>query len=133
MLNHLRKRISNLLASVDTATLATAGPAGVQARSYPCQSLGIFLYLLLPATADHLLNLEHDEAVLISTPGWQLRGRGKVLPVAAGPADLSLGDLPAAKGCYLLKVWPAQLQVYSQNGWGFSETLDIEPDSLNLT
>jgi hypothetical protein len=133
MINHLRHRLANLLSTADTVVLATAGPAGVQARSFRCQSQGTILYLLLPGTSDHLLNLEHDDEVLVSTPGWQVRGRGRVLPLLAAPVDLGLSQSPAADGCVLLEIHPRQLQVYRMDGWGFSETLDIEPDANNLT
>lgn len=133
MLNHLRQHFARILATAEMATLVTTGPAGLQARGYPCQSQGILLYLLLPGTSDHLLNLEHDKQVLLSTPGWQLRGRGQVLPLSAAPVQITLSQGSAAKGCVLLEIHPAQLQVYQKRGWGFSETLDIEPDSQNLT
>lgn len=133
MINHLRQRVASILSTADTVVLATDGPAGVQARGFPCQSLGIKLYLLLPGTSDQLLNLEYDDQVLVSTPGWQLRGIGRVLPLSDAPVDLTLSLLPAADGCVLLQIHPGQLQVYRMDGWGFSETLDMGPDSNNLT
>ncbi len=57
-----------------TAVLATSGPAGVQASEFPCEAIDLNLYLLVPQTSDHLFNLEHDSAVTLLTPEWELRG-----------------------------------------------------------
>lgn len=128
MLDHLKRRVARILASAKTVTLSTSGPAGIQARQFPCEANGLALYLLLPGTSDHLLNLEKDALFVVSTSGWQLRGRAEVLPLTAGPDSLLLPHLPAAVGCVLVKIEPSQLQIYRQNGWGFRETIDIEPD-----
>ena len=133
MLNYLRRRAANILAAAETVTLSTSGPAGLQARSFPCQAHGILLYLLLPGTSDHLLNLEQNENVVVSTSGWQLRGWGRVLPLAAGPADLMLSRDSAAIGCVILEIHPSRLQIHRLKGWGFSETLDIEDSDSDLT
>jgi len=128
MIDHLKRRVARILASNQTATLSTSGPAGLQARQFPCEADGLSLYLLLPGTSDHLLNLEKDPNSMISTSAWQLRGRAQVLPLMAAPDSLLLPHLPAAVGCVLVKIQPAQLQIYRQNGWGFQETIDIDPD-----
>ena len=128
MLDHLKRRVARILAATKMATLSTSGPAGIQARQFPCEADGLTLYLLLPGTSDHLLNLEKDPFSVVSTAGWQLRGRAHVLPLVAGPDSLLLPHLPAAIGCVLVKIQPTQLQIYCQDGWGFRETIDIEPD-----
>ena len=128
MLDHLKRRVVRILALTKTATLSTSGPAGIQARQFPCEAIGLAFYLLLPGTSDHLLNLEIDPFCVVSTPGWQLRGRAEILPIMAGPDSLMLTHQPAAVGCVLVKIQPLQLQIYRQNGWGFLETIDIEPD-----
>ena len=133
MLNHLQRRVSNILATTKTATLATAGPAGIQVSFFRCEADGVALYLLLPGTSDHLLNLEEVPLAVASTSEWQLRGIAQVLQLQECPDGLLLPQLPEATGCVLLKIWPLQLQLYRQNDWGFRETIDFDLDSDSLT
>ena len=129
MLRHLKQHVSTILSTAKSATLSTYGPAGIQVRIFPCESQGIHLYLLLPSLSDQLLNLELNPAAVASTPHWQLHGSGRVLALDEGPAGLRLPHLALAVDCVLVEIWPAKLHVYSQNGWGFSETIDIEAGS----
>src|SRR5436309_2603231 len=94
MLTHLRQHIAATLAPVRSATLATSGPAGLQANVVPCMASDIQLYLLLPRTSDHLLNLEDDPAVVITTAEWQVRGRARMLDIAESPAAATLLAAP---------------------------------------
>lgn len=126
MLEHLRRRVGDVLATAQAATLSTSGPAGVTARVYPCEASGLYLYLLVPGTSDQLLNLEHDTAAVVTTPEWQLRGAGRSLPLAAAPPGLLLPGSPQAAGCVLVEVRPSRLQINRRNGWGFSETIDLD-------
>jgi hypothetical protein len=127
MLNHLKQHVNHILSSARTVTLSTWGPAGIQARVYPCEAKGIQLFLLLPAVSDHLLNLEQNPWVVASTAQWQLRGKGKMLALSDGPNALVLCQSSLAAGCVLVEILPTQLQVYRRSGWGFSETIDIDP------
>lgn len=127
MLTYYKSRVASILATVETATLSTAGPAGTQARHYPCEAQGLLLYLLLPSMSDQLLNLEQNGAAVITTPSWMLRGEGRVLALTDGPDSLRLPKSAAAGGCMLVEIRPWQLQVYRENGWGFSETIDFDP------
>ena len=79
MLNHLRQHIAATLAPARSATLATSGPAGLQAQVASCVTNGILLYMLLPRTSDQLPNLEHDPAVVVTTAEWQVFGRAQVV------------------------------------------------------
>lgn len=126
MLDHLKQRVARILASTDKATLSTSGPAGIQARIFPCEARELYLYLLVPGTSDHLLNLEQSPSAVVSTPGWQLRGNGKALPPQVGPTNLQLPHAPQATGCILVEFQPTQLQIYRKDGWGFIETIDID-------
>jgi hypothetical protein len=126
MLAHLRQRTMDTLASVQTATLATSGPAGIQARVFPCEAQALQLYLLIPGISDHLLNLEYDQTAVISTPEWQLQGRAAIFNLQDAPAGLALTHLPEAAGCVLVCIRPLHLQINRLNGWGFSETIDLE-------
>src|SRR5512138_1773898 len=94
MLSHLRQRIATTLAPTDSATLATNGPAGLQADLFPCVARGTQLYLLLPCTSDHLLNLDYDPAAVVTAAGWQVRGRARVLDPAETTDIGPLADVP---------------------------------------
>lgn len=126
MLDHLKQHVAGILASTKTIILFTTGPAGMQAHQYPCEAQGILLYMLVPATADHLLNLEQDPFLVASTARWQLRGTAQLLQRHDGPQDLLLPKLPKANDCVLVQIWPTQLLIYRRDGWGFSATIDID-------
>ena len=127
MLDHLRQRIIETLASVPSATLSTYGPAGLQATLLPCESSSLRLYMLLPATSDHLLNLESQSEVVVTAPEWQLRGTAVVLHSIDYPRDLCLHRKPEVQWSRLVEIQPTQLNIRRRNGWGYSETIDIEP------
>jgi hypothetical protein len=126
MLDHLRQRVIEVLASVQTITLSTYGPAGIQAAILPCEAAGMQLYLLLPATSDHLLNLENQPGVVVSTPTWQLRGLAVPLGRADYPPGLCLLQKAEAAWERLVLIQPAQLNIRRDCGWGYGETIDIE-------
>lgn len=126
MLEHLRQRVIEALAPVHAATLSTYGPAELQAGLLPCESAGICLYFLVPATSDHLLNLEKQAEAVVSTPEWQLRGKATMLAVEAYPADLELLQQPEAQWSRLILVEPVRLHIRRRSGWGYSETIDMD-------
>jgi hypothetical protein len=126
MLDHLRQRVIEVLAPVQNATLSTCGPAGIQAHIFPCQALGLHLYLLVPSTSDQLFNLEHEAAAVVTTPEWLVRGTGWRRPLALAPAGLSLADAPYAAGCDLVEIEPHRLQINRPCGWGYLETIDMD-------
>jgi hypothetical protein len=127
MLNHLRQHIAATLAPARSATLATSGPAGLQAHIFPCVASGVQLYLLLPCTSDHLLNLEHDQAVVVTTDGWQVHGRARVLTAAEHcPAAMTLLQAPDAPWSVVVEVQPTRVAIAQREGWGAAETIDLE-------
>ncbi len=126
MLEHLRLQAVKILASTQAATLSTTGPAGLQAQVFPCESLHLTLYFLVPVVSDHLLNLEHDLAVVVSSVGWQLVGNGRIISLADAPARLKLPQRPEAAGCVLVAIRPSRLQINRRNSWGFSDTIDLD-------
>ncbi|MCB8944466.1 MAG: hypothetical protein H6658_12020 [Ardenticatenaceae bacterium] len=126
MLNHLRQRVTEALASTQFATLSTYGAAALQATQLPCEAVGLHLYLLLPATSDHLLNLESQPEVVVTTTDWQLRGTAVILTPASYPPNLDLLHRTEAQWSRLLQIRPAQFNIRRASGWGFSETIDIE-------
>ena len=125
MLNHLRQHIATTLEQARSATLATSGPAGLQAHVVPCMASGIQLYLLLPRTSDHLLNLEHDPAVVVTTAEWQVSGRGRVVTKAECAAALLL-EAPNAPWSVVVEVRPTRVAIAQPTGWGAAETIDLE-------
>ncbi|MCB0210271.1 MAG: pyridoxamine 5'-phosphate oxidase family protein [Anaerolineae bacterium] len=78
MLDKLRDRATRILAETGRCTLATSGPAGLQASMVPCAGQGTTLYLLVPDTSDHLFNLESDPHVALTADSWQLHGTATI-------------------------------------------------------
>ena len=106
MLNHLRQHIAATLANARSATLASSGPAGLQAQVVPCAASGVQLYLLLPRTSDQLLNLEHDPSVVVTTAEWHVSGRARVVTGAECAAALLLLKAPDAPWSVVVEVQP---------------------------
>jgi len=125
MLNHLRQHIAARLANARSATLASSGPAGLQAQVVPCAASGVQLYLLLPRTSDQLLNLEHDPAVVMTTAEWQVWGRAQIVTEAERAATPLL-DAPDAPWSVVIEVQPTRVSIAQPTGWGAAETIDLE-------
>lgn len=125
MLEPLRQQVSAALASTSAATIATSGPGGLHADSYPCEALNLRLYLLLPRTSDHLVNLENDSSVVVLTERWRLHGEGHVLPADNYPEPLALQKSPDAKWRVVVEVRPTRLELEPEGGWGYRETIDL--------
>jgi hypothetical protein len=124
MLDYARQRAVEILRLPRTAVLATSGPAGVQAGEFPCQAIGLDLYLLVPQTSDHLFNLEHDPSVTLLTAEWEVKGEAQV--ILAHPPDLDLALLREAEWCALVRIHPHKIQIHRQGGWGNLETIDLQ-------
>ncbi len=125
MLAHLQQRVEEVLAPVQAANLSTSGPAGIQSRVFPCEAMGMWLYLLVPGTSDQLFNLEYEPTAVVSTKQWQMYGRGYTIPLSQAPPQLSLPRSADAPGCVLVRIEPARLQINHSQGWGYGETIDI--------
>jgi hypothetical protein len=126
MLDYLRQRVSRLLAHTGTAILATSGPAGVQANAFVCESIGMLLYMLVPRTSDHLLNLEADPTAVATTAQWHARGIARIVPPEALPVDLMLLQHPDAPWCVVVELRPVRVEASRPSGWGPSETIDVD-------
>ncbi|HEU5098437.1 MAG TPA: pyridoxamine 5'-phosphate oxidase family protein [Roseiflexaceae bacterium] len=126
MLDHLRQQIATTLAPTQYAALATTGPAGLQADLLPCMARELHIYLLLPSTSDHLLNLENDPQVVLTTAEWQVHGQARVLGVAERQAAGALLDAPAAPWGIVVDIQPTRLTIAHPGGWGAAETIDLE-------
>ena len=128
MLDHLHQRVLEALASAEFVTLSTYGAATLQASLLPCEAVGLRLYLLLPATSDHLLNLESQSEVVVTTADWQLRATAVTLTPPNYPPNLLLLQKPETQWSRLLEIRPSQFNIRRANGWGYSETIDIEEE-----
>ena len=126
MLDHLRQHIAATLEQTRSATLATRGPAGLQAHVVPCAVSGIRIYLLLPRTSDHLLNLEHDPSVVVTTAEWHVSGRARVVTGAECAAALLLLKAPDAPWSVVVEVQPTRVSIAQREGWGAAETIDLD-------
>jgi hypothetical protein len=125
MLDYSRGHAIEALRIPRRAVLATNGPAGLQVGEFPCEALGVQLYLLVPLSSDHLFNLEYNPSVTLLTAGWELKGTAQVIfPV---PLDLALGLLreAGAEWCRLVLVNPSQIQIRKESGWGYLETIEL--------
>lgn len=89
MLDKLRDRAIQILSETDSCTLATTGPAGLQASMVRCARQGVTLYLLVPDTSDQLFNLETEAEVVVTTATWQLHGLAGIVQESTDvfPAD----------------------------------------------
>ncbi len=125
MLDYARQRAVEVLRGCRAAVLVTGGSAGVLAGEFPCESLGVNLYLLVPRTSDHLFNLEHDASVAVATARWAVKGHACVVSVDGPLLGLDLLRTPGAEWSVLVRVDPCQVQVRREDGWGSLETIDL--------
>jgi len=125
MLDYARQRAIEALKVPRRTVLATSGPAGVQVSEFPCEAVGLELYLVVPQTSDHLFNLEHVSTVTVLTTQWELKGEAHI--ISSITTDLALNILrePGAKWSMLVRVRPCKLQILKEEGWGNLETIDI--------
>lgn len=104
----------------------TSGPAGLQASEFPCEAIALDLYLLVPRTSDHLFNLEHDPSATLLTARWELKGEAQMISPTTLDLELDLLREPGAEWCGLVRVYPYQLQIRREKGWGYLETIELK-------
>ena len=126
MLDYARQRIREALGQPRTAVLATSGPAGILAGEFPCEAVGLELYLLLPKTSAHVFNLEHHPEVSLVTPEWELQGSARILAEDLPEPPPELLRDSSAEWCVLVGVTPRVLQIRGKHGWGNLETIDFK-------
>lgn len=124
MLEHLRQKVIQALASVDRITLSTCGPAGIQAENIKCEAHGIKLYMIIPRASELLFNIENHPEVIITADEWQLKGNAVVLHTGQSP-ELQLKRLPEAEWGELVVVNPTRLNIQLKNSTQRYETVDI--------
>jgi hypothetical protein len=125
MLDYAHQRALEALGTPRIAVLVTNGPAGVQAGEFPCVALGLRLYLLVPQTSDHLFNLEHESTVTLLIARCELKGKAQLIQRGAVDLDCALLREPRADWCAFLRVEIFQMQIWSEEGWGNRETIDL--------
>jgi hypothetical protein len=125
MFDYAHQRALEALGAPRTAVLVTNGPAGVQVDEFPCDALGLSLYLLVPQTSDHLFNLEYESIVTLLIARCELKGRAQIISRGAVNPDCALLRNPAADWGAFLRVEISQVQIRSEEGWGNRETLDL--------
>ena len=126
MLTHLERHLVTILADPPQVTLATSGPAGIQACIVSCVVDGLRLLLLVPGTSDQLVNLEAAGAVVVANAHWQAHGRARVLEHAERLAALTLVPLPHAAWYAVVEVQPTRVTIAHPEGWGAVETIDMD-------
>jgi hypothetical protein len=124
MLEHLRQRVIETLASVRTVTLSTSGPAGVQASRFPCEAVDIELFVLVPRTSDHLFNIESQPDVAVVNESWNLKGQARLVARALCPPGL--GQQPEAEWSEVVQVRPDRLTLLCRETGSPVETIDVD-------
>jgi hypothetical protein len=125
MFDYAHQRVLEALGTPNSAVLVTNGPAGVQVGEFPCDVLGLSLYLLLPQTSDHLFNLEYQSTVTLLIARCDVTGRAQIISRGAVAPACALLQNPAADWGVFLQVKISQVQIRSDEGWGSRETFDL--------
>jgi hypothetical protein len=126
MLEHLRQRVIQTLATAHNVTLSTFGPAGLQSSRLPCEALETQLYLLIPRTSDLLFNIEDHPSVVVVNNEWNLSGQARVLSPGDYPPCLNLAHSPDVSWSRVVEIRPTRLNIHAPGQATSSETIDIE-------
>jgi hypothetical protein len=129
MLDKLRAEALALIAATPSCILSTTGPAGVQASVVTCLVCENCVYVLVPATVDHLCNLEHELEVVLTSPGWQLRGAALVLREGNqlhGSVPREVDVRARWNGCTPVEVFPVRLHLEAAGLRRYRETIDFD-------
>jgi hypothetical protein len=122
MLDKLRDRAAQILAETKLCTLATTGPAGVQASVVRCAGRETTLYLLVPDTSDHLFNLETETEVAVTTESWSLRGTANIVK-----DSLDLFSAEQSQWHTIVRVTPVRLHILPESGMAsYAKTIDFD-------
>ena len=125
MINYARERAIEILKTASTTVIATNGPSGVQVGKFPCETIDLNIYILVPKTSDHLFNIEQDERIALHTDSWELTGKCRALSSQDNWPETSIIPKTETAWYVLVKVVPSQVQVLRSDGWGPAETIDL--------
>jgi hypothetical protein len=125
MLDSLKQQIVELFAQTSQVTLTTGGIAGLQTSVLACAAHETNLYVLVPRTADHLVNIEHQPACIALTTQWELRGIAQCASLHEH-SELSFDKAVNAEWYSLIEIHPTRLQILQPDGAGYSATIDID-------
>jgi hypothetical protein len=136
MLDHLHQKAAKTLASVRSVVLSSYGPADIQSSRLPCTTQDLTLYVFIPHSSNHLLNLEQRPGIAIATDEWDLQGNSRVLASDEIPDGIKLpgngadSNRPAfepmdAWEWVVVEVQPTRLTIHSRTGFGNVETIDF--------
>jgi hypothetical protein len=122
MLDKLRDRAAQILAETSWCTLATTGPAGIQASMVHCAGRETSLYLLVPDTSDHLFNLEVEPEIAVTAETWHLRGTADIVQDSA---DMFSTD--QRQWHTIVKITPVRLHILpDRDAENYVETIDFD-------
>lgn len=131
MLDHLYQKAVQTLASVNSITLSSFGPADIQVSRVTCVSNDLTLYVIISRSSDHLLNLETRPEIVVSVDDWELHGIARVLTHDEIPAEINL-TINRSPAITRIQTWectveirPTQLTFHSPSGQGNIETIDF--------
>lgn len=99
--------------------LASNGPAGLEISPCEYRLEGQRLFLLIPGTSEHLVNIELNPQVAITLDHWRLVG------IASAVNDQKFYQ--AGEGCFenLLEVLPSRFEFLTPDTNQVIETIDI--------
>jgi hypothetical protein len=122
MLEHLRRRIVEALQEENTVNLATSGPAGLEISPCEVRSDELTLFLLIPATSEHFVNIEANPDIAITQDHWRLTG-------TATPqgADIVCPETERS-GLIPLMVRPLRFEFLTHDTHQVVETIDFSED-----
>jgi hypothetical protein len=126
MNSFVKQRVMQILSQADAATLSTVGPAGLLAGNVACEAWDGKLYLMLPQTSDHLVNLEASSEVVASSTAWIVYGLAGLIEREKLPPGLKLLENPDAPWTAWLEVVPRRVQLVRPGNWAFLETYDLD-------
>ncbi|MCL4303692.1 MAG: pyridoxamine 5'-phosphate oxidase family protein [Anaerolineae bacterium] len=123
MLDKLHDRAAQILAETNLCTLATSGPAGLQASMVRCAGRDITLYLLIPDTSDHLFNLESEPEVVVTAEPWYLHG---IAEFVQGRTDVFSAE--QRQWHTVVRITPVRLHILPTQGGPatYAETIDFD-------
>jgi hypothetical protein len=137
MLDHLRQKAAQTLASASSVTLSSYGPADIQSSRVACSTQDLTLYVFLPLSSDHLLNLEQRPGMAAAADEWELQGNARVLgleeippgikpPVGGNGLNQPSFDPFSTWGWVVIEIRPTRLTLHAPTGLGNIETIDFE-------